>query len=111
MAGALTRAEYLDGLTGAGFVHAEVVFTHEAAPGMHGAIVRATKPAAGCCPPAEQQACCQPEDKAECCGTAGPDQIHQTSRSSSGRCASSRHLAEGHPQVWIICSEDSPRCG
>jgi len=44
IAGALTRAEYLDGLTGAGFVDAEVVFTHEAAPGMHGAIVRATKP-------------------------------------------------------------------
>jgi len=75
MAGALTRAEYLDGLTGAGFVHAEVVFTHEAAPGMHGAIVRATKPAAGCCPPAEQQACCQPEDKAECCGTAAPTPV------------------------------------
>jgi len=44
--GALTRAEYLDGLTAAGFVVAEVVFTHEAAPGMHGAIVRATKPTA-----------------------------------------------------------------
>jgi len=40
----LTRAEYLDGLTAAGFVDAEVVFTHEAAPDMHGAIVRATKP-------------------------------------------------------------------
>ncbi len=69
IAGALTRAEYLDGLPGAGFVDAEVVFTHEAAPGMHGAIVRATKPAAGCCPPAEEQACCQPEGKAACCGT------------------------------------------
>jgi len=44
IAGALTRAEYLDGLTAAGFVDAEVVFTHEAAPDMHGAIVRATKP-------------------------------------------------------------------
>jgi len=69
IAGALTRAEYLDGLTGAGFVDAEVVFTHQAAPSMHGAIVRATKPAAGFCPPAEEQACCQPEDKAACCGT------------------------------------------
>jgi len=69
IAGALTRAEYLDGLTGAGFVDAEVVFTHEAAPGMHGAIVRATKPANACCPPVEQQACCQPEDKTGCCGT------------------------------------------
>ncbi len=69
IAGALTRAEYLDGLTGAGFVDAEVVFTHEAAPGMHGAIVRATKPANSCCPPVERQECCQPEDKATCCGT------------------------------------------
>ena len=44
IAGALSRTEYLDGLTGAGFVDPEVVFTHEAAPGMHGAIVRAVKP-------------------------------------------------------------------
>ena len=29
----------------AGFTDPEVVFTHEAAPGMHGAIVRAVKPA------------------------------------------------------------------
>jgi SAM-dependent methyltransferase len=41
IAGALTRAEYLDGLAAAGFTEAEVTFTHEAAPGMHGAIVRA----------------------------------------------------------------------
>ena len=34
----------LDGLTAAGFTDPEVVFTHEAAPAMHGAIVRATKP-------------------------------------------------------------------
>jgi SAM-dependent methyltransferase len=46
IAGALSRGEYLDGLAAAGFVDAEVEFTHEAAPGMHGAIIRATKPAA-----------------------------------------------------------------
>ncbi|MGH3636633.1 MAG: arsenite methyltransferase [Mycobacterium sp.] len=45
IAGALGRQEYLDGLAAAGFVDAEVVFTHEAAPEMHGAIVRASKPA------------------------------------------------------------------
>lgn len=45
IAGALSRGEYLAGLTAAGFVDAEVEFTHEAVPGMHGAIVRATKPA------------------------------------------------------------------
>jgi SAM-dependent methyltransferase len=44
IAGALSRSEYLDGLTAAGFTDAEVIFTHEAAPGMHGAIVRGVKP-------------------------------------------------------------------
>ena len=44
IAGALSKSEYLDGLAAAGFVDAEVRFTHEAAPGMHGAIVRAVKP-------------------------------------------------------------------
>ncbi|MGI8880560.1 MAG: arsenite methyltransferase [Jatrophihabitans sp.] len=46
IAGALSRQEYLDGLTAAGFVDADVSFTHEAAPGMHAAIVRAGKPTA-----------------------------------------------------------------
>lgn len=45
IAGALSRTEYLDGLAAAGFVDAEVVFTHDVADGMHGAIVRARKPA------------------------------------------------------------------
>ena len=44
IAGALSRSEYLNGLTAAGFTEPVVVFTHEAAPGMHGAIVRAVKP-------------------------------------------------------------------
>jgi arsenite methyltransferase len=42
IAGALSRTEYLDGLAAAGFVDAEVTFTHEAAPGMHAAIIRAS---------------------------------------------------------------------
>lgn len=46
IAGALSKQEYLTGLADAGFVDAEVEFTHEAVPGMHGAIIRATKPAA-----------------------------------------------------------------
>jgi arsenite methyltransferase len=46
IAGALSRAEYLDGLAAAGFADASVTFTSEAAPGMHSAIVRAVKPAA-----------------------------------------------------------------
>jgi arsenite methyltransferase len=43
VAGALSRSEYLSGLTDAGFTDATVEFTHEVAPGMHGAIIRATK--------------------------------------------------------------------
>jgi arsenite methyltransferase len=45
IAGALSRAEYLDGLAAAGFAEAAVTFTNEAAPGLHSAIVRAVKPA------------------------------------------------------------------
>jgi arsenite methyltransferase len=45
IAGALSRAEYLDGLAAAGFAAASVTFTHEAAPGMHAAIIQAGKPA------------------------------------------------------------------
>ncbi|SHF68973.1 Methyltransferase domain-containing protein [Jatrophihabitans endophyticus] len=45
IAGALSSVEYLDGLTAAGFADASVTFTHEVAPGMHGALVRAIKPA------------------------------------------------------------------
>jgi arsenite methyltransferase len=45
IAGALSRAEYLAGLAAAGFAEASVTFTHEAAPGMHSAVIRAVKPA------------------------------------------------------------------
>jgi SAM-dependent methyltransferase len=44
IAGALSRAEYLEGLAAAGFTNPSVTFIHEAAPGMHSAIVRAVKP-------------------------------------------------------------------
>ncbi len=44
IAGALSRAEYLEGLAAAGFHDAEVRFTHAVADGMHSAVVRATKP-------------------------------------------------------------------
>ncbi len=45
IAGALSRTEYLNGLTAAGFEDASVTFTTEAGPGMHSAIIRAVKPA------------------------------------------------------------------
>jgi arsenite methyltransferase len=67
IAGAMSRSEYLEGLTAAGFIDPEVLFTHEVAPGMHGAIVRATRPAAGCCAPVEQATCCEPAAEAQCC--------------------------------------------
>lgn len=45
IAGTLSRSEYLRLLTDAGFEDADVTFTHEVADGLHGASVRATKPA------------------------------------------------------------------
>ena len=44
IAGALSRTEYLEGLAATGFVDVSVRFTYQAADGMHGAIVQATKP-------------------------------------------------------------------
>jgi arsenite methyltransferase len=44
IAGALSRQEYLDGLTAVGFTNATVRFTHQATDGMHSAIIQATKP-------------------------------------------------------------------
>ena len=46
IAGALSRTEYLDGLSAAGFADPSVTFITEAAPGIHSAIIRAVKPAA-----------------------------------------------------------------
>ena len=44
VAGALSRTEYLDGIKAAGFVDATVRFIHQAADGMHNAIIQARKP-------------------------------------------------------------------
>ena len=46
IAGALSVDEYRAGLASAGFTDIDVQFTHEVAPGMHGAIVKAVKPTA-----------------------------------------------------------------
>lgn len=45
IAGALSNQEYLDALHRAGFVDPSVQYTHEVAPEMHGAIIKAFKPA------------------------------------------------------------------
>lgn len=44
IAGALGRSEYIELLESAGFTDPSVAFTHPVADGLHGAIVRATKP-------------------------------------------------------------------
>lgn len=44
IAGALSKQEYLDGLAAVGLTDASVTFTHQVADGLHGAIIRATKP-------------------------------------------------------------------
>jgi len=44
LAGALSQREYERGLSAAGFERVSVVFTHEVADGLHGAIVKAAKP-------------------------------------------------------------------
>ena len=50
IAGALSFTEYTEGLTAAGLTNVSVTRTHEVTDGMHGAIVRATKPVpGGCC--------------------------------------------------------------
>ena len=45
IAGALSKGEYEAGLAAAGFSEIDVSFTHEVADGLHGAIVKAVKPA------------------------------------------------------------------
>lgn len=45
IAGAMSVSEYLSGLAAVGFTDTGVEFTHEAADGMHAAIIRASKPA------------------------------------------------------------------
>jgi arsenite methyltransferase len=46
IAGALSKTEYLEGLTAVGFDDVSIEFTYEAADGMYGAIVKGRKPAA-----------------------------------------------------------------
>jgi arsenite methyltransferase len=61
IAGALSFAEYRQGLEAAGFTDIEITPTHEVDDGMHSAIVRATKPTATDTPTATTKpadACC-----------------------------------------------------
>jgi SAM-dependent methyltransferase len=65
IAGALSKGEYESLLAEAGFDAVSVSFTHEVAPGLHGAIVRAVKPA--CARSAPRLTSATPSG-ARCCG-------------------------------------------
>jgi len=45
IAGALSTSRYREGLESVGFTDVDITFTHEVADGLHGAIIRARKPA------------------------------------------------------------------
>jgi arsenite methyltransferase len=64
IAGALSKSEYEAGLAAAGFEDVSVTFTHEVADGMHGAIVKATKPRE---PASKGLPVLQPASSAGCC--------------------------------------------
>jgi len=103
VAGALSRSEYLAGLTAAGFTQASVEFTHEVAPGMHGAIIRATRPiptadpaepagrsevvdpaSGACCSSAARTSCCEPQAKTACCGSSADTALTGPAPTSCG---------------------------
>jgi ubiquinone/menaquinone biosynthesis C-methylase UbiE len=69
IAGALTHAEFTDALTAAGLTDIDITETHRVHAHAGSAIVRARKPAGGCCDTEAQAACCEPAAKSECCGT------------------------------------------
>ncbi|MBW8798159.1 MAG: arsenite methyltransferase [Streptomyces sp.] len=73
IAGALSFAEYREGLAAAGFTDIEITPTHPVADGMHSAVVRAVKPSgaageSGATATAESccgvSACCTPDERA-----------------------------------------------
>jgi hypothetical protein len=70
VAGALTRAEFESALASAGLVDVEIRETHRVHEHAAAAIVRAVKPAAGCCSASALESCCDSADKADCCGGA-----------------------------------------
>jgi arsenite methyltransferase len=70
IAGALTHVQFTEQLDAAGFTDVTIEETHRVHAAAASAIIRASKPAAGCCALNEQAACCEPADKDGCCDTA-----------------------------------------
>ncbi|MET7381738.1 arsenite methyltransferase [Streptomyces sp. NPDC005526] len=88
IAGALSFAEYRQGLAAAGFTDIEIIPTHPVADGMHSAIVRATKPLNTDAPTATAEApdaCC---GVSACCAPAetstGPAPTLTEAKTASG---------------------------
>jgi SAM-dependent methyltransferase len=66
IAGALTRAEFIDGLQAAGFRDVDIRETHRVHDAAVSAVIRARKPVlADCC---DREACCRTSEKEACCG-------------------------------------------
>ena len=104
IAGALSVDEYRAGLAAAGFIDIDVRFTHEVAPGMHGAIVKAIKPAA-CRPrtgnqrPPSRRVTCQVTTSASCRAASVTRWATDTAAASSSQV--NRTVSRGAPRTTL----------
>jgi SAM-dependent methyltransferase len=67
IAGALSKSEYEQGLTQAGFTQPSVTFTHQVTEGLHSAIIKATKPTDAATLPAATRSELPVVGKSTCC--------------------------------------------
>ena len=70
IAGALTREQFADALTAAGFTDIEIDETHRVHEHAASAIIRARRPQDACCSPSDNDVCCEPASKEDCCGSS-----------------------------------------
>jgi SAM-dependent methyltransferase len=86
IAGALTREQFADALTAAGFKDIEINETHRVHEHAVSAIVRARTPQDPCCSPTDMSVCCEPASKEDCCGgfTQGATAVPSQCRCGSG---------------------------
>jgi SAM-dependent methyltransferase len=92
IAGALTFAEYREGLEVAGFTNIEITPTFEAVDGMHGTIVRAVKPL-----------------DIEPVGAAAPAQDHGSCCGVSACCTSDEQSVD--PNITVAETKTASGCG
>jgi SAM-dependent methyltransferase len=86
IAGALTREQFADALTAAGFKDIEINETHRVHEHAVSASVRARTPQDPCCSPTDMSVCCEPASKEDCCGgsTQGATAVPSQCRCGSG---------------------------